>query len=105
MIGDMYNPNRYPMRHAKPADGIAYSNLELEAIMHIPVDVKKDVLMGPMQARYDFFEHASRLAINPAREQDQETVKLIVRALLAEVEDPPIFNLGDFYEVREDDVM
>lgn len=96
MLSDMWNPNFQPMLHAKPANGFAYTPLELEGLMHIPVDGTQDVLMGPLAKRWEYFEHASKLAINTHREQDKATRDLLTRALLAEREDPAIFNLADF---------
>jgi hypothetical protein len=84
--------------YANPDDGFAYSPIELSAIDDIEVDVLQTHLQddSPIAIRWKYFQHASRLPINPYADEDRKTGNLLTRAILAEYENPePVGSEND----------
>jgi hypothetical protein len=76
--------------YVRPVDGFAFNKYELNDLFAIEVDITQThIVKGtPMELRWRFFEHASKLEVNTRREEDTAARDLLRRALLAEYEDP-----------------
>lgn len=69
-----------------PRDGYAFNVTELNSIWEIPCDPGKLVI--DHQKAYEFHIHMAELALNPQRDNDIAAAERIVRAVLADQENP-----------------
>lgn len=71
---------------SNPANGWAYTPIELEAIWAMPVELK--TITDGLQFAFDFHHHAAMFPNNIMREKDKEAEETIIRAILAEDANP-----------------